>query len=557
MAFDFKETTHFLKDIIAKKTPYSLSFKLIFAIGPVVLISGTIFWYLIITKGENEFLNSSIRNTMPYVELIEQSIFENMHAQRIGTIQRTIETIGTSENIQEIKIYDIHGDISFASDRDMVGTKVERDSPSCRICHDDPQRPHETLKLQNKEETAWTIVKDRDRNRTLKLARAILNRKTCSASACHYHPSDKKILSILETDYSLARIDATLRSQKVATISFGIVFTLFFCVGLCIILWKIVIKPLYVLADGMDRVTQGDLDGRIEMDTKDELGMIANAFNAMTRELKSDRQKLENWAKELEEEVERKTREIRKGQEHLFHTEKLASLGRMAAGVAHEINSPLTGIVTFAHLMLKRVPPENKMDQEDLEVIIEQAERCSRIIKGLLGFSRAIPAQRATIDINATIRHCLEIIENQAKFHNIKLTKDLSPEIPHIQGDASQLEQVYMNLLINAADAMNNRGTIAIATRIIAEDERDWIEIEFTDSGSGMSEEQLSRIFEPFFTTKPVGKGTGLGLAVSHGIVRKHGGHMRVKSTPKKGTSFYLKLPASEQGGAEEVSMEK
>jgi two-component system NtrC family sensor kinase len=357
------------------------------------------------------------------------------------------------------------------------------------------------------------------------------------------------VLGILETDYSLKHIDAKIRQQKVATASFGIIFTAFTSVILCVILWKIVINPLLTLADGMKSVTRGDLNKKIDIHTRDEIGMLARAFNSMTTEIKTSRERLENWAKELEEEVAKKTEEIRRGQEQFVHTEKLASLGRMAAGVAHEINSPLTGIVTFAHLMLKRVPPENKMDREDLEVIIEQADRCSKIIKGLLGFSRAIPAEKNEMNVNNTIRHTLGIIQNQAKFHNVKIEVKADESLPTVKGDSSQIEQVFLNLLINASDAMNDKGRIVIKTSRTVVDESPYVEIEISDTGPGIPEEHISRLFEPFFTTKPVGKGTGLGLAVSHGIVRKHGGHIIVKSTPGEGASFYVRLPIQNAPG--------
>ncbi len=540
MLIDVKGKINFLKDLIAKKSRHSLSLKLIVAIGILVLTGSSIFWYMIIIQGEQEFLNNSIRHTATYTAMLEKSIFINMHARQVGSIQETIEVMGTSENIKDIRVYNLEGKVQFSKNKELIGREPGNAS-LCKLCHSDVSRPRETLEM--KDNSIWTIIKDSDKGRMLALLRPIRNQKSCYTAPCHYHPPGRKVLGILEADYSLSNIDEALRRQKIATLTFGIILTFFCCFVLCIILWKIIIKPLNLLAEAMKRVSQGDLDVRIDIRTRDEMGMLAETFNSMIKELKSARQKLENWAKELEEEVARKTEEIKRGQEQLIHTEKLASLGRMAAGVAHEINSPLTGIVTFAHLMLKRLPPENKMDREDLEVIIEQAERCSKIIKGLLGFSRAIPAERADIDINDTLRHTLEIVQNQAKFHNVKIITDLSPGLPLVKGDASQLQQVFMNMLINAADAMNDRGQITIATREVTEDGKEYLEIEFTDTGPGIPEEHLGRLFEPFFTTKPVGKGTGLGLAVSHGVVKKHGGHIKVKSTPGKGTSFFIRLP--------------
>ncbi|MBF0567151.1 MAG: PAS domain-containing sensor histidine kinase, partial [Nitrospirae bacterium] len=235
--------------------------------------------------------------------------------------------------------------------------------------------------------------------------------------------------------------------------------------------------------------------------------------------------------------------EIRKTQEQYMHTEKLASLGRMAAGVAHELNSPLTGIIIFAQLLLKRIPPENKQDVEDLKVIIEQAEKCSNIIAVLLGYSRAIPSEKVNMEVNKTIESALAILQNQAKFYNITTNKNLVSNLSRVAGDPSQLEQVFINLLINASDAMNGKGKITITTRKVFDADDELVEIEFADTGPGIAEDDLEKIFEPFFTTKPEGKGTGLGLAVSKGIVQKLGGTITVKSKIGEGTSFVIRLP--------------
>lgn len=317
---------------------------------------------------------------------------------------------------------------------------------------------------------------------------------------------------------------------------------------LCLILHFIVTKPLFKLVEGMERLSKGDLDYRIDLSTKDEISILANSFNRMASDLRQYKEKMENWTKALEEEVKKKTSEIMKAQEQLVNAEKLASLGRMAAGVAHELNNPLTGIVTFAHLLKKRIPPENKQDIEDIDVIIEQANRCSKIINGLLGFSRKTSTEKIKLSINSLIENTLALLRNQAKFHNIRYEMNLDNSIPEIIIDPNQIQQVFINLLINAADAMNENGLIIISTRFIEGKigNKKYIEIEFTDTGPGIPKEQLARIFEPFYTTKPVGKGTGLGLAVSYGIIKKHGGSIAVKSDYGKGASFFVRLPVDD-----------
>ena len=316
---------------------------------------------------------------------------------------------------------------------------------------------------------------------------------------------------------------------------------------LCLILYHFVTKPLSYLVEGMKRLSAGDMEYRINVEGSDEIGILARSFNTMSDELKEYKEKMENWTKSLEEEVQKKTAEIYKAQEHLINTEKLASLGRMAAGVAHEINSPLTGIVTFAHLMLKRTPTDNTQDVEDLNIIIDQAERCSTIIKGLLGFSRKTSSEKSMINLNTLLENTLAMVRHQSRFYNILFDLQMDSSLPEVYIDPNQIQQVFLNLLINAADAMEKKGTITLATRPVENSGTRFVEVEVTDSGPGIPENIRSKIFEPFFTTKPVGKGTGLGLAVSYGIIKKHEGTIFIKDSPGSGASFCIHLPAARQ----------
>ena len=327
------------------------------------------------------------------------------------------------------------------------------------------------------------------------------------------------------------------------TLYYGGPFVIIITVILFLILYNFVMKPLSYLVEGMKRLSAGDMDYRINIDSHDEIGHLARSFNAMSDELKEYKEKMENWTKSLEKEVEKKTTEIYKAQEHLINTEKLASLGRMAAGVAHEINSPLTGIVTFAHLMIKRTPAENTQDIEDLETIIDQAERCSKIIKGLLGFSRKSASEKSMVNLNTLISNTLAMVRHQSRFYNILFDLQLDSSLPEVNIDPNQIQQVFLNLLINAADAMEKKGKVTLATRLIENNAAKFVEFEITDTGPGIPQDILDKIFEPFFTTKPAGKGTGLGLAVSYGIIKKHEGTIFAKNAPGSGASFYIHLP--------------
>lgn len=224
----------------------------------------------------------------------------------------------------------------------------------------------------------------------------------------------------------------------------------------------------------------------------------------------------------------------------LVSSEKMASLGKLAAGIAHEINNPLGGILIYASLMMEDLP-EDDPKRADLARIVQEAGRCKEIVKSLLEFARQTEPKKEPTDINRAIQDGLFFLVNQALFHNIRIIKELDPSLPLVHGNASQLKQVFMNIIVNAAEAMHGNGTLTIKTSLSSDENK--VTIEFTDTGEGIPEENLSRIFDPFFTTKDVGKGTGLGLATSFGIIEEHGGRINVKSKVGEGATFSIELP--------------
>jgi two-component system NtrC family sensor kinase len=232
--------------------------------------------------------------------------------------------------------------------------------------------------------------------------------------------------------------------------------------------------------------------------------------------------------------------ELEAAQAQLLHTEKIASLGRMAAGVAHEINNPLAGILIYAEL-LQRDLAADAVHRENIEIIINQTMRCQQIVHRLLDFSRQSLGDRKLFDVNDVIFRCVELLSHQAFFHNIKVIQHLDPFLPQIVGDPGQLQQVFTNLLLNAADAMNGQGQITIASTPNAAE--DGIVLSFTDTGCGIPAAIRDKIFEPFFTTKPPGKGTGLGLSIVYGVIQRHGGTISADSPPEGGTTFTIRLP--------------
>ncbi|MBI5195114.1 MAG: HAMP domain-containing protein [Nitrospirae bacterium] len=515
----------------------SLAAKLIIAIGLLMALGSFVFWYALSKKQEKDFVVIAVRYGDSFIDFIKNSTRYSMLTFHRAAIQQTIEDVGATEDVNMVRIFDHKGTVFFSSQKGEIGSEVDRASVTCGGCHTEPGRSSRLLPNPQR----WAIYKSSNGVRVLKVIGTIPNEPSCYTASCHIHSEKQKILGFVEADLSLGLLDKAQFRQGLALTGYVVMFIVMISVSLAIILYKIVSSPVGHLVHGMKRVSAGDLDYTVPVATEDEIGVLANTFNSMIKDIKAAKEQQARWTHELEAEVVRKTEEIRITHAGLMQTEKLASLGRMAAGVAHEINNPLTGIVTFAHLMLKRVPPEG-LDAEDLKIIIEQAERCTKIIMNLLTFARAIPAEKGEVAINDVVSHTVDLVKNQAKFHNIKFDINLDSRRFITLGDPSQFQQIFLNMLINAADAISERGTITIATRRVVADEKPFVEIEFTDTGSGIPEDLQKRLFEPFFTTKPVGKGTGLGLSVSHGIVRHYGGKINVKSVVGKGTSFFVRL---------------
>jgi two-component system NtrC family sensor kinase len=277
------------------------------------------------------------------------------------------------------------------------------------------------------------------------------------------------------------------------------------------------------LAAASREIAHGNLDATVQLQSNDELRELAGAFNLMTSTLRERDQKLKEFT----------TRKI-------MESERLALIGQLAANVAHEVNNPLQGIVAYSHLLLERMP-EGDWAKGFVQKIVVQANRCTEIIRGLLDFARQRKPLKQPCDVNGVLQECLALIGDQALLQNIQMQRNLQASLPLVIVDPSQIQQVFMNMLINAAEAMDGRGQLTLTTRV--DPAGGFVEVAFADTGRGISEENIERIFDPFFTTKDVGHGTGLGLAISYGIIREHKGTITVDSEVGHGTCFTVRLP--------------
>lgn len=297
-------------------------------------------------------------------------------------------------------------------------------------------------------------------------------------------------------------------------------------------------KPIRAVADAAQRIAGGDYSQKVDITSNDETGFLANNFNTMVSELVRAHQELKESAETLERKVEQRTMELRTMQAHLIQSEKLAGVGKLAAGVAHEINNPLTCVLTNSSLLLADLPSDDPQ-REDLQVIVDETLRCRKIVKGLLDFARQTKPQKQMLDLNKVAADVTALVRNQASFQNIAIETDLDAGIPSVSADADQMRQVVLNIVLNAADAMPQGGRIRIQSSF--EPKMEHVVLRISDTGPGIPAEIQNRMFEPFFTTKKTG--TGLGLAIVYGIIERHKGSLRVDSSPGRGTTIVVTLP--------------
>jgi two-component system NtrC family sensor kinase len=518
----------------------SIRFKLVVTIGGLLALAGLIFWYKFVYKVNTENVIRNVEEINTYLEIIGKDVEVNLNDNHVEAVKIPVRTLQGIKDMPVLRLLDHQGNVRYSSDGKEPGKSVHMNSATCRQCHAagidaGGRTPADRNYDVGEYGRNWYFTE----YGTLKAFLPLTNKKSCYTAPCHRHPENDKMLGIIEAEQSMSYLNALNRERNFDALVIGVIFTAFIVITIYVMLYMSIRRPVTALADGMRMISGGYLNHSVEVLSDDEMGELSESFNEMTRKLKSERSALLEKIDVLSKRAE----ETRTTEEQYMYTEKLASLGRMAASVAHELNSPLTGIIIFAQLLLKRTPPDDKSFRDDLKVIIEQAEKCSNIIAVLLGYSRTIPSKHPDIDINRTIENALVIVANQAKFQGITIEQRLDPLLPAIPGDSSQMEQVFINLLINAADAMESSGAVTATTRTIDEGGVRYAEMSFSDTGCGIPPENVTRVFEPFFTTKPEGKGTGLGLAVSDGIVKKLGGRIIVESVPGCGSTFTVRLP--------------
>ena len=613
-----------------------IGLKLIIAVGVITVFIIGAFSYFSISAQTDALISQAGLNANQLSEAIKNSTLTSMLENKREEVHAIINTVSHDSSITEIRVLNKDGVVTFSSRSDLIGKLVDKRAESCYACHTE-NAPLQRLPI---DERMRVYRISPDSPRILAVINPIYNEPSCHQAACHAHTKDQTVLGVLDIKMDLKNVDQQIEDNKFRLIVFAVIAILALSVFIAYFVRKWIGKPVSELVTAIKQVSSGNLSYTIDNPGQDELGILAKSFNNMTKSL-----------------AEAKLQ--------LFQSDKMASLGRLAAGVAHEINNPLTGVLTYSSFLLKRTK-DNPELQENLEVIVRETIRSREIVKSLLDFSRQSVPKKHDADINTILKNAIEVVASQLLLKKIELDAHFDASLPAVWVDANQIQQVIINLLVNAADANgDNGGKIAVVPSLISlsshglaqikaavcpkghdlmdselriyglpsvkvkvvssgnvgivnldpvygkhrheygieivkgkdlqvtcpqcnislveenvdcpkcgsavccfevlscgmfegctspectwqrwrvmdeAGQKEYMEIKISDTGRGIPREDLSRIFEPFYTTKGQ-HGTGLGLAVTWGIVDNHHGTINVESEPGKGTTFIVHLP--------------
>jgi len=462
-----------------------------------------------------------------------------MLLNRREDVHQIINTIGKESDVKGIRIYNKQGTIIFSTDSTELNKNVDVTAEACIVCHNE-KIPLNTLTNQNK----IRIFSTPDNKRVLGLINPINNEKDCSAAECHAHSPKIQFLGVLDVMVSLSELDSIKTETAKTTIINSAVITVVIALACGFFIVMLVNVPMRKLSKGIEEIGNGNLDYRIPVDSKDELGKMAKRFNEMSSKLNAAYNEIKDWSENLNKKVTEKTEELKNIYNQVNQIEKLASLGKLSATVAHELNNPLEGILTYSKLISKKLKASNGSGENSslikfLDLISDETARCGKIVKDLLLFSHKEEEKFAKENLISIIEKSITIIDHHLEMHSISLIKEFSGSEIFIQCDAQKIQQALIALFINAIEAMHNPGKITIKASV----ENKFASIRMKDEGAGISQKDLPHIFEPFFSTKEAAQGTGLGLAVTYGIVTGHGGKISIEETSPKGTTFKIELP--------------
>jgi len=481
----------------------SLTTRVIVITISLLALGISVYTYLNLKRQQTQLINSARESTELLLNTIERSIFNSMRIGNTQDTQTILEMVGTTNKLVGVRIFHPHGMVLKSSDPGEVGRLL---SPVTY-----------QLFLQNKKEGIFKVA---GLGEVLVMQKPIYNDEQCHI--CHGHKS--RIIGVLDLNYSLAETRQRVWEATKLFLLSTVAIIAFLSVTISLVMLKFVKKPLNRMVENMAKVEQGDLTVRMDPFGRDEIGRLMTSFDSMVERLAGAKHELEQLHFQQMERADR-----------------LASVGEMAAGIAHEIKNPLTGIAAAITIIKDDFEPADPRT-EIVNEVLEQVKRLDKTVNDLLFFGKPTPPEPTYSDMNDLLRKTLMFASQHRGVKSIEKKLELQEDLPPVYVDGKQIQQVLLNLILNAVQAMPDGGVLTVRSRLVEQDGREWVQISIADTGQGIPPQILEKIFTPFFTTKA--QGTGLGLAICHKLVLQHQGTIDVTSADGRGTEFTVSLPA-------------
>ena len=480
--------------------------------------------------------------------IVEGALYNSMLKNDKSTLHSTLDLINTMPGIEDVNLYDENDNLAYSS---FTTEMKYHSNPDCISCHNNLST------MFSRNERSYRIIDaksdcsmnpNRPGQRHMLIRRPILNEMSCYTASCHAHSKNNEVLGSLIIRMPLIELDKALKKSSTQFLVLALLTTVLIVTTLIWFTRKRIKDPLNSLIKASEAVSAGELKTRLQIgpDLLEDMKKVSQAFNNMLDNIDSATNELENWSKQLEYKVQKKSEELSEAQNELINVERIASLGKLSASVAHEINNPLSGILIYTKLIYKQLdnqdlPREKKESMlRQLKLIENETKRCGDIVKGLLDFSRKDQDDFEEKHLHEILRGTYDIMVHHIKIANISFLTDFSAREDLIYCNPGQVKQACVALLVNASEAVTENGEIIMRT---LNPDSNTVRLEISDNGSGISPEDIPHIFEPFFSTKREARGTGLGLPIVHGIVQNHGAKIEVNSTVGKGTTMAINFP--------------
>jgi len=539
---------------VGPQMPRRLDFKLILSLTVLIVVISCISGYVNFRMQKDRLVEAMILGADQLSRSITSATWHAMLDDDRKGAYEMMRVIADKHGVDRIRMFNREGRLVFSTDAQEKLGIASPTNEVCISCHGAT-----TILTRPAVDSRIRYATSPDGVKTLSIVTPIHNEPSCSNASCHAHLASTKVLGILDVALRLDPVQQQTRAITLQTILSTAVFVIIGAAFVILFTRRFVATPIREVIEGTKALSAMQLDRPIEIPHRSqELDELVDSFNVMRERLKITLDDLNEMQQTLESKVAERTEQLQAAHRKLLQADRLTSLGQLAASVAHEINNPISGVLNLSTL-LERLMASSEFPRgreaefrKYLGLISAETARVGRIVSDLLAFSRRSKPQRVPANLNKFVRSTLGLVGHKLKLMNTETVLELQRDLPPVECDPSQIQQVILNLILNGAQAMQPKGggVLTIRTRLLADGDN--VELRVHDTGEGIAPENLSKIFDPFFTTKAEGKGVGLGLAVLYGIVKAHDGEVEVASQRNEGSSFSVTLPLKARSAATE-----